>query len=373
MESADWIVMKNIKKALKCSWFECPNGKTEYNEFVRKIMTLQLIFHFSQTYTKHLIYCIPPFISASVGFLIFYAIKLSSTCDIAFAVGNMENAMTSVERVIHYTELERNPGYEVKTRPPQQWPTNGSLSFNDVKLTYYPGAPQALKGINLSIGSGEKIGIVGRTGAGKSSIISALFRLPQVHSGSIVIDQVVIEDLSVQDSRSAIGCIPQDPFLFTGSVRYNLDPTGNCTTSQLWSVMEQVQLKPLVESMPEGLEHMVKEGGSNLSVGQRQLLCLARALLQKKKIIVLDEATANVDFATDRIIQDTIKYQLKEQTVLAVAHRLDTILDYDRVVVIEKGKVVETGQPRILMLQENSMFGSLYQTYIQSHSTGDSS
>ena len=276
--------------------------------------------------------------------------------------------MTSVERVMHYSMLDQEPGYDLQRQDIESWPKNGSLFFNDVTLTYFPGGPQALKGINLVIKSGEKVGIIGRTGAGKSSIMSALFRLPQVHSGCIMINDVIIENLNVQDSRSAIGCIPQDPFLFQDSLRFNLDPQGNHQASELWTVLKEVQLKPMIELIPEGLNYTVTEGGSNFSVGQRQLICLARVLLQKKKIVVLDEATANVDFTTDRLIQDTIRYKLREQTVLAIAHRLDTVLNYDRVVVVDEGRVVESGQPKIL-LQRKSIFATMYAAYVSSQNS----
>jgi len=215
----------------------------------------------------------------------------------------------------------------------------------------------------MAIESGEKVGIVGRTGAGKSSILATIFRLPQSTSGSIAIDDVVIENLNLVDSRNAVACIPQNPFLFKGTIRLNLDPSGNYSTQDLWDVLEQVQLKSLVLSFQQGLERVVSEEGNNFSVGERQLMCLARALLQEKKIIILDEPTANVDFKTDQLIQDTIRNRLREQTVIAIAHRLDTVLDYDKVVVVEEGKVVEVGKPADLIRQPTSTFSGMYQAY----------
>lgn len=276
--------------------------------------------------------------------------------------------MTSVERILSYTELPQEPGYQCKNRCPDEWPSTGSLSYNHVSLTYTEDGSLALRDVHFQVNPGEKVGIVGRTGAGKSSIISALFRMPELHSGNIQIDDVIIEGLDIRDSRSAIACIPQNPMLFTESLRFNLDPIGERSDADLWVALEEVQMRQLVLKFYEGLSLKVSEGGTNFSVGERQLLCMARALLQGKKIIVLDEATANIDFTTDQILQTTIRDKLRDRTVITIAHRLDTVLDYDKIIVLEGGRVVEIGSPSNLLNQSDSVFGYLYKVYISGKS-----
>ena len=216
------------------------------------------------------------------------------------------------------------------------------------------------KGVNFRVHNGEKIGIVGRTGAGKSSLVSAIFRMPEPN-GDISIDNVSINSLNLRLSRSAVAAISQNPLLFSGTMRLNLDPEGKYDDKALWDVLTDVSLKQLVQSLPDKLESRVTEGGGNLSVGERQLLCVARALLQDKKIVVLDEATANVDMKTDRVLQDVIRSKLSGRTVLTIAHRLETILDYDKVLVMDAGKVVEFDDPKILLGRPDSEFARLYE------------
>ena len=203
--------------------------------------------------------------------------------------------------------------------------------------------------------------VVGRTGAGKSSLVSAICRLYEA-SGDILIDGVGIHKLNADVSRLAVAVIPQNPMLFTGDLRTNLDPGNIFSDDRLWSVLDQVHLKPLLEDRTEvgnNLRCSVTESGSNFSVGERQLICLARALLRDTKIVVLDEATANVDYQTDRILQQVVRQELIGKTVLTIAHRLATVLDYDRVMVLDKGQIVEFASPAQLMEQENSWFASL--------------
>ena len=221
------------------------------------------------------------------------------------------------------------------------------------------------KGVNFRVHNGEKIGIVGRTGAGKSSLVSAIFRMPEPN-GDISIDNVSINSLNLQLSRSAVAAISQNPLLFSGTMRLNLDPEGKYDDKALWDVLADVSLKQLVQNLPDKLESRVTEGGGNLSVGERQLLCVARALLQDKKIVVLDEATANVDMKTDRVLQDVIRSKLSGRTVLTIAHRLETILDYDKVLVMDAGKVVEFDDPRILPGRSDSEFSRLSHRYAKS-------
>ena len=178
----------------------------------------------------------------------------------------------------------------------------------------------------------------------------------------VIIDGVNIMDLNLQASRRSMAVITQDPVLFGGSLRRNLDPFSLYEDHDLWSALEEVQLKTLVQQLPDQLEYKLRESGSNFSVGERQLVCLARALLQKSKIIILDEATANVDYKTDRLIQEVIRHRFKDCTVLTIAHRLNTIMDYDKVLVMDQGRVVEFDKPEVLLQNNNGYFCRLVQT-----------
>jgi len=216
-----------------------------------------------------------------------------------------------------------------------------------------------LKGISLQVNDGEKIGIVGRTGAGKTSLTLALFRLVEAAGGKIFISGMDISSLGLHDLRSRISIIPQDPVLFYGSLRMNLDPFEDCTDDELWDALESAHLKSFVASLDDGLNHLCSEGGENISVGQRQLLCLARALLRKSKILVLDEATAAVDLETDALLQDTIRSRFKSCTILTIAHRLNTVLDYDKILVLDAGTVAEFDDPNNLLQNKNSILYSM--------------
>ena len=206
----------------------------------------------------------------------------------------------------------------------------------------------------------EKIlfGFFSFTLTGKSSLVASLMRMPEPH-GQILIDGQNIQQLSLQSYRSKISVIPQDPVLFSGPLRLNLDPETQFEDAQIWNALEAVQLKSLVQERDKQLHYEISEGGTNFSVGEKQLLCLARALLQENKIIILDEATANVDFATDRLIQETIRSKFDRCTVITIAHRVDTILDYDRVLVLEGGEVVEFDKPEVLLRNEKGKFAEL--------------
>ncbi|GFN81871.1 multidrug resistance-associated protein 4 [Plakobranchus ocellatus] len=262
----------------------------------------------------------------------------------------LENQMISVERVIQYTQLplEADLASESDKKPPPSWPTKGSIHAKDVSLQYSPSGPYVLKNLNFDIHASEKIGIVGRTGAGKSSLITTLFRMVEPH-GTLLIDGINIHKIGLHDLRGAISIIPQDPVLFTGTVRRNLDPFQEYYDEQLWRALDEVQLKEAISANSEGLYMEVDEGGSNFSAGQRQLMCLARAVLGNTRILVIDEATANVDPITDELIQQTIRSKFKECTVLTIAHRLHTIIDSDRIMVLDAGEIVELDTPMALL------------------------
>ena len=246
--------------------------------------------------------------------------------------------MTSVERVMTYTKLDREPGYGEERTPPKDWPRRGSIVLRDVSLTYYPGGPRVLKNINLSIKGGAKIGVAGRTGAGKSSFVAALMRMPDA-DGEIIIDNVPIKDIGLQQARRGISVLGQSPVLFSGSLRKNLDIFDKFQDAELWQALEDVQLKDFVEALKAKLDHELLEHGANVSVGEQQLICLARVLLQRSKIVVLDEPTAHVDPDTEQTIWNVVRDKLKESTVITIAHRLNTIKDCEKILVLKGGKV----------------------------------
>lgn len=264
------------------------------------------------------------------------------------------NFMMSVERLLEYRDLKPEKQPEQPRLMNKSWPEAGRIQFKNVSYRYFEGGNLVLKNLDFEINPKEKIGIVGRTGAGKSSLIGALFRLAQVE-GDLLIDGVNTGDISLETLRSKISIIPQDPVLFSGTLRRNLDPFEDFPDSDLWSALEQVELKDVANG-PLGLQMAVAAGGSNFSVGQRQLICLARAILRSNRILVLDEATANVDPTTDRLIQETIRIKFAECTVLTIAHRLHTVMDSDRVLVMDAGESVEFGTPHDLLQMPVGVF-----------------
>merc|ERR1712109_53933 len=218
-----------------------------------------------------------------------------------------------------------------------------------------------LKDLSFKIETQQKVGIVGRTGAGKSSVTLTLFRIVELDQGQICIDGVDIATLGLHTLRNKLTIIPQDPVLFSGSLRMNLDPFSHYSDSQLWETLKMSHLENFVTNLKEGLQHEITEGGENVSVGQRQLICLARALLRKTKILVLDEATAAVDLETDDLIQQTLRDAFKDCTVLTIAHRLNTVLDYDRILVLKEGAIAELDTPRNLLKVEGGIFKGMCQ------------
>lgn len=258
----------------------------------------------------------------------------------------VENLMTSVERVMAIAKLEPEAGYKTVSARPQQWPTNGEIQFSGVTLRYYPEGPRVLNNLNLNIAGQSKIGIEGRTGAGKSSIIAALMRMPEAE-GLITIDGTPLNEVNIQESRKSISVLNQDPVIFNGTLRKNLDPLGKHSDVDLWQVLEAVQLKKLVETFQGKLSYKLTNNGMNLSVGEKQLICLARVLLQGSKIVILDEPGAHVDPKTEQIIQETIRDKLVNSTVITITHRLRTVEYCDKIVVLRNGELVDEPQQRL--------------------------
>uniref|UniRef100_A0A8B9P5X6 Multidrug resistance-associated protein 1 n=1 Tax=Apteryx owenii TaxID=8824 RepID=A0A8B9P5X6_APTOW len=295
-----------------------------------------------------------------VGLSVSYSLQITAYLNWLVRMSSeLETNIVAVERVKEYAEMEKEAEWSIEQAAPvSTWPQEGKVEFRGYGLRYREDLDLVLKNINVTINGGEKIGIVGRTGAGKSSLTLGLFRINEAAEGEIVIDGINIAKIGLHDLRFRITIIPQDPVLFSGSLRMNLDPFDQHSDEDIWRSLELAHLKNFVSSLPDKLNHECAEGGENLSVGQRQLVCLARALLRKSKILVLDEATAAVDLETDNLIQSTIKSQFEECTVLTIAHRLNTIMDYTRVLVLDRGEVVECGSPDNL-LQKKGIFYSM--------------
>ncbi|KAJ3711222.1 P-loop containing nucleoside triphosphate hydrolase protein [Lentinula raphanica] len=299
-----------------------------------------------------------------VGLVLAYALNATSSLNwLVRTASEVEQNIVSVERILHQTDVQPEAPLEhVDHLVSQSWPTSGAVEFRDYSTKYRPELDFVLKKINLRIKPSEKVGVVGRTGAGKSSLLLALFRIIEPVEGTIFIDGVDITTIGLHDLRSSISIVPQTPDLFEGTLRENIDPVGEHSDVDIWDALAQAHLKEFVESLPDGrgLDEPVREGGSSLSSGQRQLLCFARALLRKSKVLVLDEATSAVDLDTDKAIQEIIRgHAFKDVTILTIAHRLNTIMDSDRVLVMSSGEVAEFDSPERLLEKHDSIFYSL--------------
>ncbi|XP_042718857.1 ATP-binding cassette sub-family C member 2 [Lagopus leucura] len=294
-----------------------------------------------------------------VGLSVSSALNVTQTLNwLVRVTSELETNIVAVERVHEYMKVKREAPWVTDKRPPHGWPSRGEIQFVNYEVRYRPELELVLHGINCNIGSTEKVGVVGRTGAGKSSLTNCLFRILEAAGGKIIIDGLDIATIGLHDLRQNLTIIPQDPVLFSGTLRMNLDPFDQYTDEEVWKALELAHLKAYAQELPERLQHIVSEGGENLSVGQRQLVCLARALLRKAKILILDEATAAVDLETDHLIQTTIRSAFADCTVLTIAHRLHTIMDSNRVMVMQAGKIVEFDSPDKL-LQKQSIFSAM--------------
>ncbi|GMY07378.1 ABC transporter C family member 10-like [Fagus crenata] len=310
---------------------------------------------------------LPPrtFSSGFIGMALSYGLSLNvmlvrsieKQCTIA-------NNIICVERLNQYMHIPSEAPEVIEgNRPTTNWPAVGKVEIQDLQVRYRPNAPLILCGISCTFEGGHKIGIVGRTGSGKTTLIGALFRLVEPAGGKIVVDGIDISSIGLHDLRSRFGIIPQDPTLFNGTVRYNLDPLCQHSDQDIWEVLGKCQLQEAVQNKEEGIDSLVVENGSNWSMGQRQLFCLGRALLRRSRILVLDEATASIDNATDMILQKTIRTEFADCTVITVAHRIPTVMDCTMVLAISDGKLVEYDPPMKLMNREDSLFRQLVKEY----------
>ncbi|KAI4887709.1 hypothetical protein NFI96_025031, partial [Prochilodus magdalenae] len=293
-----------------------------------------------------------------MGLSISYALQVTTSLNWLVRMSSeLETNIVAVEKVKEYGDTEKEAEWKLEhTSVPAGWPTAGHIEISNFGIRYRADLELAIHDINVTIEGGEKVGIVGRTGAGKSSLTLGLFRIIEAAQGEIRIDGVNIADMGLHELRSRITIIPQDPVLFSGSLRMNLDPFDGYSDEEVWRALELAHLKNFVSGLPDKLNHECSEGGENLSLGQRQLVCLARALLRKTKILVLDEATAAVDLETDNLIQSTIRTQFDDCTVLTIAHRLNTIMDYTRVLVLDKGQMAEFDSPSNLLAKKGIFY-----------------
>ncbi|KAJ7969847.1 ABC transporter C family member 10 [Quillaja saponaria] len=310
---------------------------------------------------------LPPgtFSSGIVGMALSYGLTLNSS--LVYSIQNqcaLANYIISVERLDQYMHI---PGESTEiiegSRPLVNWPAVGKVEIRDLQIRCWPNSPLVLHRITCTFEGGHKVGIVGRTGSGKSTLIGALFRLVEATSGKIIIDGIDISKIGLHDLRSRLGIIPQDPILFNGTVRYNLDPLSQHSDPEIWEVIGKCQLREALQEKEEGLDSLVVDDSSNWSMGQRQLFCLGRALLRRSRILVLDEATASIDNATDLILQKTIRNEFADCTVITVAHRIPTVMDYTKILAISDGKLVEFDEPVNLTKKDGSLFAQLVKEY----------
>ncbi|XP_006823925.1 ATP-binding cassette sub-family C member 5-like [Saccoglossus kowalevskii] len=299
---------------------------------------------------------------AYAGLALSFAVQNAGIFQITVRLmAEVEARFTSAERIIQYVDelYEEPPAIIPDKRPPASWPKFGNVKYNDFKMRYRENLPLVLRGVNLDFKPQEKVGIVGRTGSGKSSLGVALFRLVDPVDGNIEIDGIDCHSIGLFDLRSKLSIIPQDPVLFIGTVRYNLDPFEVYTDQLIWEALDKCYMKKTIKNLDGGLDAAVVENGENFSVGERQLMCMARALLRNSKVLMLDEATAAIDTETDSLIQTTIRVAFEDCTMLTIAHRLNTVLTCDRILVMSDGEVAEFDTPAALIDKPNGVFSSM--------------
>jgi len=305
-----------------------------------------------------------------LAMLLTYIIQLTWTFDCI--MGNsqwIERQMVHLRRCFAILEIDQERDEEARVPISKTWPKRGRVTFEDVEMRYRPDTPQVLKGLSFDIEAGHKVGVVGRTGAGKSSVSVCLTRIVEIEAGKIRIDGINIHKLPIDKAREVITIIPQDPTLFNGTLRFNLDPEGNCSDNEILSLLRRAGCTELLsresqfasedKPLTNALDIELTENGSNLSSGEKQLLCICRAILRRNRIVILDEATANIDLVTEQKIQEVISTEFKDCTVITIAHRLQTIIDNDRVMVLGDGQLVEYDTPAKLLENPDSHFTKL--------------
>eukprot|EP00934_Nitzschia_sp_Nitz4_P008776 Nitzschia sp. Nitz4//scaffold175_size95217//10753//15087//NITZ4_004718-RA/size95217-processed-gene-0.45-mRNA-1//1//CDS//3329538924//8766//frame0 len=299
-----------------------------------------------------------------LGLSLSYAIEMTTYLKFGVQmIARLEADMSSVERILHYADkIEPEAPNRVPEKDPDEgsWPSKGEIEFSHMSMRYREG-PLVLKDLTFKVKGGEKIGVCGRTGSGKSSLMIALFRVSEIENdeGKILIDGVNTREIGTSSLRLNLSIIPQDPVLFSNTVRYNLDPFGTKTDNELWEVLDKVRLGEAIRALSKELDEEIAEGGENFSQGQRQLLCIGRSLLRNPKVLVMDEATASIDNETDAMIQTMIRDNFRDATVLTIAHRLNTIMDSDRVLVLDDGKIAELDTPAKLMAKDKGHFKAM--------------
>jgi ABC-type multidrug transport system fused ATPase/permease subunit len=267
--------------------------------------------------------------------------------------------MTKMERSLSYTHIiSEKPQKTINDN--ETWPTKGEIEFVDYSVRYRADTEIVLKNLNIHINPGEHVGVVGRTGSGKSTIALCLFRILEAYEGKIIIDGIDISTLGLKKLRSSLTIIPQDATIMDGTLRYNIDPIGQFTDQNIVNVMNKIGFEYIIHNHPEGLSQNISENGSNLSIGEKQLICITRAILRRTKIIVMDEATASIDFKTEEIIQRAINEILKESTLITIAHRIKTVINSDKILVLDAGEVIEYDSPDNLLKNTNSFFYDFY-------------
>ncbi|CAK5240113.1 unnamed protein product [Aphanomyces euteiches] len=297
-----------------------------------------------------------------IGLVFSYSLQFTSTLEsLVWAWSMFETAMIAPERVAEYTNVEQEATRIIPASVSSSWPQDGSIQFHNVSFRYKPTDPLVLKNITFQVRSGEKVGIVGRTGAGKSSLTMALFRINDIVSGTMKISGINTSNIGIKTLRESMVIIPQNPILFKGTLRHYLDPFDQYTDAELWDVLNKVRLTTRISSEPDKLLSIVQENGDNYSVGERQMLCMARALLRQCRIVIMDEATAAIDHETDQNLQRVIREEFASSTVLTIAHRLDTVLDNDRILVFDQGTIVQNDTPANLIQVGSGIFYNLCQ------------
>ncbi|KAF9666513.1 hypothetical protein SADUNF_Sadunf16G0236900 [Salix dunnii] len=302
---------------------------------------------------------------AIAGLAVTYGLNLNTLqAWVIWNLCNCENKIISVERILQYMSIPSEPPLIIEaSRPNRSWPSHGEVEINNLQVRYAPQMPLVLRGLTCTFPGGMKTGIVGRTGSGKSTLIQTLFRIVEPVAGRIMIDDIDISSIGLHDLRSRLSIIPQDPTMFEGTVRSNLDPLEEYTDEQIWEALDKCQLGDEVRKKERKLDSTVIENGENWSMGQRQLVCLGRVLLKKSKVLVLDEATASVDTSTDNLIQQTLRQHFSDCTVITIAHRVTSVLDSDMVLLLSHGLLEEYDSPARLLENKASSFAQLVAEY----------